>query len=117
MMLVLPEFGLLKRQPKVPHVARTVVKRDWPNEYGKLITYAVRQSRNKKDWWLSASLEGWRASDTLHTSVPSKAAEWIQAVETGQISVGEKEPKTKAQLDHELDEAIAQLKAKTARRR
>ena len=38
LMLVLPEHEILKRQPKVPHVARTVAKHAWPNEYGTPIT-------------------------------------------------------------------------------
>ena len=96
-MLVLPEFSLLNRQPKVPHVARVIMRRDVPNEYGTPITYAVRQSRKGKDWWIGASREGMRMSATLHTSTREKADAWIKAVETGQVRVGEK--KTKAQIE------------------
>lgn len=109
-LLILPEFGLLNRQPKVPHVARVVARRDVPNEYDTPITYTVRQGRNGKDWWIAASREGLRMSDTLHTSTRAKADAWIRAVETGQVRIGEQ--KTKAQLDRELDEALAKLKAK-----
>ena len=49
-------------------------------------------------------------SDTLHTGTRAKADAWIKAVETGQFRVGEK--KTKAQLDRELDDALAKLKEK-----
>jgi hypothetical protein len=73
-MLVLPEFGLLHRQPKVPHVALVILRRDIPNEYGVPITYTIKQSRN------------------------------------GTVRVGEK--KSKAQIDRELDEALAKLKEK-----
>ena len=114
-MIVLPEFGLLNRQPKVPHVARVVMRRDVPNEYGTPIMYTVQQSRNGKDWWIGASREGMRMSDTLHTSNRAKADGWIRAVETGQVRVGEK--KTKAQIDRELDEALAKLKEKRQERR
>lgn len=107
-LLILPEFALLKRQPKVPHVARIIERRDVPNEYGTPITYTVRQGRNGKDWWIDASRGGMRMSDTLHTTTPAKAAEWIRAVKGGQVRIGEQ--KTKAQLDRELDEALAKLK-------
>lgn len=112
-LLILPEFGLLNRQPKVPHVAHIIMRRDVPNEYGTPITYTVQQSRNRKDWWIAASREGMRMSDTLHTSTRAKADAWIRAVETGQVRVGEK--KTKAQIDRELDEALAKLKEKRRR--
>ena len=112
-MIVLPEFSLLKRQPKVPHVARVLMRREVPNEYGTPITFTVQQSRNGKDWWIGASREGMRMSDTLHTSTRAKADAWIKAVETGQIRVGEK--KTKTQIERELDEVLARLKAKLAR--
>ena len=114
-MIVLPEFSLLKRQPKVPHVARVLMRRAVPNEYGTPITYTVQQSRNGKDWWIGASRAGMRMSDTLHTSTRAKADAWLKAVETGEVRVGEK--KTKVQLDRELDEALAKLKEKQQGRR
>lgn len=112
-MLVLPEFELLRRQPRAPHVAAVVAQRDIPNEYGTPITFTVEQSRNGKDWWISASQKGLRMSDTLHTGIRAKAEEWIRAVESGQVRVGEK--KTKAQIDREIDESLAKLKAKKLR--
>src|ERR1700680_4431852 len=88
LMLELPEFQILKKQPRVPHVARVVAKRDWPNEHGAPITYIVQQARNGREWWLSASLNGLRMSDTLHTAKAEKAAEWVRAVEIGQVCMG-----------------------------
>lgn len=85
----LPSFSLRQKQPKVPHVARTVIKRDVPNKHGTPITYRVEQSRNGKSWWISASLNEWRASNTLHTTVPAKADAWIKAIKTGAISVAD----------------------------
>ena len=87
-MLELPEFELLKKQPNAPHVARTVAENTVPNKYGALIVYRVEQGRNGKDWWISASLQGMRMSNTLHTSKKTKADEWIRAVKSGQIRVG-----------------------------
>lgn len=113
-MLVLPEFRLLKKQPKVPHVAHVVVSRDVPNEYGTPITYVVQRGRSGKNWWIRASHGGMRASDTLHTTNAAKADEWIRAVDTGQIRVGEQ--KTEAQLDREIAEALARLKEKQRRK-
>lgn len=108
-MLELPEHQILKRQPKVPHVARTMAKRSWPNEYGTPVTYEVQQSRNGKDWWIHASLrDGFRMSDTLHTSTPAKAAAWILAVESGKIYVADTlSTKSEAQLNREITEALA----------
>lgn len=80
--VILPSFELLKRQPDLPHVAHVVAKR------GALITYVVHRSRKGNDWWISASLDGMRMSNTLHTSMPTRAAAWIAAVETGQIQIG-----------------------------
>lgn len=112
-MLILPEFKVLQRQPQAPHVARTVIQREVPNEYGTPITYTVEQGRNKKDWWIHASREGFRMSNTLHTKVPAKAQSWIHAVETGQICVGCSTPRppqrsSPKQLDREIKEALAQ---------
>ena len=104
-MLDLPDFELLKPQPKVPHVARVVARRDVPNEYGTLVTYTVRQGRNGRDWWIDASQAGMRASNTLHTSNAAKAQQWIRAVETGQICVACSS--TPAQLENEIQEMLA----------
>ena len=110
--LELPEFQILKRQPKVPHVARVVAKRDVPNEYGTAVTYTVRQGRNGRDWWIDASLQGMRASDTLHTSKPETAAAWVRAVETGQVCVDCRTKRSSAEINRELDVALAKLDEK-----
>jgi hypothetical protein len=81
-MLTLPSFEILKPQPKVPHVARTLTKKTVDG-----VEYTVRQGRNGKDWWISASLQGLRMSNTLHTTKAKTATEWILAVETGKIRV------------------------------
>jgi hypothetical protein len=105
-MLELPEFELLKRQPRAPHVAHVVARRDVSNEYGTPITFTVEQGRNGRDWWISASQTGYRVSNTLHTAKPEKAAAWIRAVETGQICVDCLSKKTPAQLDREIAEKL-----------
>lgn len=86
-MLTLPAFHLLERQPRIPHVSRTVAQRDIPNEHGTAITFIVKQSRNGKDWWIHATLDSHRMSNTLHTGVASKAETWIRAVKAGQVCV------------------------------
>lgn len=86
-MLELPDFEILKKQPKIPHVARTVAQNAVPNKHGTPVHYKVQESRNGKDWWISASLQGMRASNTLHTSTKAKADEWIRAVNSGQVRV------------------------------
>lgn len=83
--LRLPRFELLKRQPKVPHVARTVIERVIPNEHGAPVRYLVKQSRNRKQWWISASIHGHRMSNTIGTSKPETAATWVKAIEKGSI--------------------------------
>jgi len=83
----LPPFHLLHKQPKIPHVARTVAKNDVANEYGTPITFIVSQSRNGKSWWIRAAREGLRMSDTLHTTQAEKAETWINAVRAGNVSV------------------------------
>jgi hypothetical protein len=110
----LPDFEILKRQPKVPHVARAVARRVVPNEHGAQIEYTVHQNRNGRKWWISASLEGMRMSNTLHTTTASKAAEWIRAVQTGHVRVHH-EQKSAAQLEREIQEALAKLDEKRRR--
>jgi len=85
--LVLPDFSLLARQPKIPHVARAVARRYLENEHGVVYTVEVRQSRSGKDWWVSASSGGLRASNTLHTSKESVGRGWARAVESGAIRI------------------------------
>jgi hypothetical protein len=89
-MLVLPEFDTRHRQPKVPHVARVVASRPVDNEHGVAILYEVRQGRSGKEWWISASLDGLRMSDTLRTGVKSTADAWIDAVQSGRVRVGQR---------------------------
>jgi hypothetical protein len=88
--VTLPDFSLLKRQPKVPHVARVVARRDIPNQYGTPITYTVQRSRNGKSWWISASREGFRMSGTIHTTKAEKAQQWIDAVQRGRACIKER---------------------------
>ncbi len=88
-MLILPEFDTRRRQPKVPHVARVVASRVVDNEHGVAITYEVRQGRSGKEWWVSASLDGLRMSNTLHTGNRSTADAWIEAVRSGDVRVGQ----------------------------
>jgi len=112
-MLVLPDFEILKKQPKVPHVARVVASRNIPNEYGVPTTYTVRESRNHREWWISAGRQGMRASNTLHTSTRARADAWIRAVETGEIEVEDKLAKrTPAELDRDIEETLAKIREK-----
>lgn len=83
----LPVFELLKRQPRVPHVARKVAEAEINNAHGAPIKYQVEQSRNGKSWWISASFRGIRMSNTLHTQKADKAAQWIDAVKRGTVCV------------------------------
>lgn len=85
--VALPDFELLKRQPKIPHVARVVAESVVPNGHGLPITYRVSQSRNGKSWWISASIDGLRMSNTVHTTVAKKAFQWIDAVKRGDVCV------------------------------
>lgn len=85
--VVLPSFELLKRQPDPPHVARVLVERLIANEHGAMIKYVVRCSRKGDDWWVSASLDGMRMSNTLHTRDADKAQRWIDAVNNKAIKV------------------------------
>lgn len=81
-MLILPTFEILEPQPKVPHVVKIVTKKTVGG-----IEYTIRQGRSGKDWWISASQNGLRMSNTLHTTKIAKASEWILALETGKIRV------------------------------
>lgn len=85
--VTLPPFSLLDKQPKIPHVARTVAQNDVANEHGTPITFIVSQSRNGRSWWIRAAREGLRMSNTLHTTVQAKAEAWIAAVKAGKVSV------------------------------
>lgn len=83
----LPPFSLLAKQPKIPHVARTVAQADITNEHGTPITFIVSRSRNGRSWWIRAAREGMRMSNTLHTTVEAKGQAWIAAVKAGTVSV------------------------------
>lgn len=85
--LELPAHEILRRQPDPPHVARLVVERAWPNEHGTYILYSVRQGRRGRDWWISASLDGIRMSNTIHTSVADRGRAWVRAVSEGRVRV------------------------------
>lgn len=85
----LPAFELLAKQPKIPHVARTVAQAAIPNEHGTPIVFIVSQSRNGRSWWIRAALDGLRMSNTLHTTQVAKAQAWINAVRAGKVSVVE----------------------------
>jgi len=110
-MVELPEFRVLRRQPKVPHVARVVAHRDVENEYGTPITYTVMEGRNHRDWWIAASLNGMRMSDTLHTTKRSVADEWIRAVDRGDVCIACNTTKSEAQLDAEIEESFARKRS------
>lgn len=71
----------------MPHVARTVIEREIPNEHGTPIRYQVKQSRNRKQWWVSASLHGHRMSNTIGTGNADVAERWIKAIERGTVCV------------------------------
>jgi len=83
----LPPVSLLDKQPKIPHVARTVAQAAIPNEHGTPIVFIVSQSRNGRSWWIRAVLDGMRMSNTVHTTVQAKAEAWIAAVKSGKVSV------------------------------
>lgn len=85
--MVLPSFELLARQPKMPNSVNVVARKTVPNQYGTPIIYQVFRNRKGTSWWVAASLGGMRMSNTLHTTVATKAAVWIDAVTTGNISV------------------------------
>lgn len=85
--VVLPAFELLKRQPDPPHVARVVVSAKIANEHGALIVFTVRRSRQGDDWWIDASLDGMRMSNTLHTRDADKAQRWIDAINNKSIKI------------------------------
>lgn len=86
-LLTLPRFDFGKRQPDPPHVARTIAECVLPNEHGVVTTFCVKEARNRKTWWIEASRNKWRASNTLRTQVRAKADVWLEAVRTGRIRV------------------------------
>lgn len=83
--LMLPSFELLKRQPRIPNVARKIASTEVPNKYGTLITYTVKQSRNRKSWWLFATLNDMRMSNTVHTTKPDLAEKWLTAIKDRRV--------------------------------
>lgn len=87
--VVLPAFELLKRQSDPPHVSRIVMQSKIANEHGALIEFTVWRSRAGDDWWVAASLDGMRMSNTLHTRDENKAQRWIEAVNNKTIRIAE----------------------------
>jgi hypothetical protein len=116
-MLVLPDLDLTRRQPRIPSVARVIIRRAIPNEHGTPIVFTVHVARNGREWWISASFDGMRMSGTLHTTTRKTATAWIAAVNSGRVCVRRlHEEKTDTELDREIDEALAKLHEKRARR-
>lgn len=82
--LVLPAFSLLGNR-RVPNNARVVARNDVANEHGALITYTVYMSRRRNAWWIAASRQGLRMSNTAKTTKKDVAQTWIDAVERGAV--------------------------------
>lgn len=89
-MTELPAFEIRKRQPRPPHVAKVVASGDIVNEYGTRILVRVYESRKGDEWWISASLDGMRMSNTLHTKVNSKGIGWIADVNKERVTIKER---------------------------
>lgn len=53
-----------------------------------MVDYRVKKSRKGTAWWVSASYGTMRASNTLKTGRSDIAQKWIDAVTSGNISVG-----------------------------
>lgn len=86
-MLVLPAFSLLAPAAKVPHVARTVAQAEIPNEHGTLVSYKVKQARRGNQWWIYSSIGMYKHSNTLRTDKPEIGAQWIEAVQSANVTV------------------------------
>lgn len=84
----LPRYSFLAKQPDPPGTAHVVARVELRNEHGASITYTLQASRKGGTWWLSASRQGMRMSNTLRTTSTEKAALWLQAVQAGRVSVG-----------------------------
>ena len=85
--VVLPCYSFLAAQPDPPGTARVLVRVELRNEHGAEITYTVQGSRKGGTWWLSASRQGMRMSNTLRTTSATKAALWLAAVPAGRVSI------------------------------
>jgi hypothetical protein len=85
--LLLPPYKPQSDQPRFPCTARVVVARTIPDEHGDPITYRVRTTG--EDWWVSATLRGFRASAMLHTVSERRATIWMLAIKNGMIGIGD----------------------------
>ena len=90
-----------KRQPDPPGTASTVARLETNDD----VVFTVRESRKGKDWWVSASQDRFRASNTLHTADPKKAAYWIEAVRSGRVRVGAERPSVAVQAPTKTSDA------------
>lgn len=91
--LELPGHELLKRQPDPPGTAKAVAR----FETNGGLVFTVRQGRKGKDWWVSATQDEYRSSNTLHTGNPATGAYWIEAVRSGRVRVGAGRPSVAVQ--------------------
>lgn len=87
--VTLPAFSLLDRQPRVPHVARIQARVTAPNEHGVPIMFTVWVSRRGSRWWIEASFDGLRMSNTLTTTSEARADRWAAAVLLGRVRIAE----------------------------
>ena len=85
--LALPDFSVLRRQPRIPGTAKVVASGVILTSFGTTFHVTVWQSRRGADWWVAASLNGLRMSDTVHTRQPRLAAKWVQLVRTGLVVI------------------------------
>ena len=86
--LQLPHHELMKRQPDPSRTASVVAR----IETNGNVVFTVEKSRKGNDWWVSAGQDGYRSSNTLHTSNPATGAYWIEAVRSGRVRVGAERP-------------------------
>jgi len=85
--LVLPPYKRHTMQPQFPCTSRIVLARTIADASGHPITYRVRTTG--QEWWVSATLRGFRASATIHTTIELRAKIWMLAIENGKVRVGE----------------------------
>ena len=92
--LELPRHEFSKRQPDPPGTVSTAAR----IETNGNVAFTVKRSRKGKDWWVSADQDGYRSSNTLHTSNPATGAYWIEAVRSGRVRVGAERPSVAVQV-------------------
>lgn len=85
--LVLPPYKRHSAQPQFPCTSRIAIARIIADERGEPVTYRVRTTG--REWWVSATSRGFRASATLHTTSEARAKVWILAIHNAKIRVGE----------------------------